>query len=73
VNWHWELFINVIRLWIILNVIESEWRLREIRKEERMVGLRVMGKIWKCPDGMHRLEARGLPPGACAEVIILRG
>ena len=36
-NWHWKLLINVIRLWIILNVNEFGWRLMEICKEGRMV------------------------------------
>jgi len=30
-------------------------------------------KVWKCPDGMHRLAACGLPPGASAEAVIILG
>ena len=46
-----------------------EQRLREIRIEGRMVKLEVLGRIWKYPDGMHRLAARGLPPGVDADII----
>jgi len=41
--------INVIRFWITLIVIESEWRLIEISKEGWTVGLRVLGRNLEMP------------------------
>jgi len=40
-----------------------------IRIEGRMVKSEVLERIWKYLDGMHRLVARGLLPGADADII----
>jgi len=67
----------VVRVWIILNVNEIGWRLIENlqrRENGERLGSRVLRKkIWKCPDGMHRLAARGLSLGANADALIVHG
>jgi len=50
-------------------VLEYERGLMRSRVEGRMVKSEALGRIWKYPDGMHRLAARGLPPGVDANII----
>ena len=50
-------------------MLEYERGLMRSRVEGRMVKSETLGRIWKYPDGMHRLAVRGLPPSVDADFV----